>query len=172
MNREILFKAKWLKDKTKWVEGFYLKKQETTYCIMEDYVRNPVKTEHYIAQDHMTDWGLPNQFGFYEVDGETVCQYSNLRDKNKKRIFEYDIIKIHNAESYFNGKIFEGSEYFGVIYYGGTFAIRDTLEECQYNTFKNNTWTLSSIYQYDLEVVGNIFDNPELLKKEIDDEIL
>jgi uncharacterized phage protein (TIGR01671 family) len=165
-----LFKAKWIKGEKPWIDGFYLSRKETTYCFTEDYEKYPVKTLHFIAQECMTDWGLPNDFRFYEVDENTLCKNSELQDRNGKDIFEHDIIKIHNAESYFNGKIFEGSEYFGVIYYAGTFSIRDTLEEYECNTFKNNSWTLSSIYQHDIEVVGNIFDNPELLKKETDNE--
>ena len=36
--REILFKAK-RKDNGKWVEGYYYKMSETTYCFKEDYER-------------------------------------------------------------------------------------------------------------------------------------
>lgn len=44
--REILFKAK-RKDNGKWVEGYYYKMSETTYCFKEDYERKPV-SEHTI----------------------------------------------------------------------------------------------------------------------------
>ena len=62
MEREILFRAK-LKDwkinpeHNRWVEGFYLKRKETTYCFTEDYEKYPVKTLHFIAEECMTDWG-------------------------------------------------------------------------------------------------------------------
>lgn len=65
--REILFKAKQI-DNGKWVEGYYYKMSETTYCFKEDYERKPVPEHHYILQERMTDWGLPNQMIQIEVD--------------------------------------------------------------------------------------------------------
>lgn len=50
--REILFKAK-RKDNGKWVEGYYYKMSETTYCFKEDYERKPVSEHHYILQERM-----------------------------------------------------------------------------------------------------------------------
>ena len=96
--REVLFKAK-LKDwntnpqQNKWVEGYYLSRKETTYCFTEDYERNPVKKLHYIAVDSMTDWGLPNEFRCYEIDPNTLCEFTGmLEGKSKKKIWEHDDI--------------------------------------------------------------------------------
>ena len=81
--REILFRGKWLGN-GEWVEGYYCKISETTYAFAEDYERNPIPV-HYILQEVMTDWGLPNRFNQYEVDPETLCQYTELKDKTKNR---------------------------------------------------------------------------------------
>ena len=73
--RDILFQAK-LKDTNYWVEGFYCSMRETTYCCEEDYKRHPVPLHHLIAVDEMTDWGMPNRLRLYEINTETLCQYT------------------------------------------------------------------------------------------------
>ena len=132
--REILFKAK-LKDwktntqQNKWVGGYYLSKKETTYCFTEDYEKFPVKTLHYIAVDSMIDWGLPNEFRCYEIDPDTLCQYTGLTDRNKNKIWEWDIMRN-------NGNVVE--------FCGDGFCI-------------NGDSSLS--LWVETEVIGNIFDN-------------
>ena len=147
--REILFKAK-LKDwqtnpkHNKWVEGFYCNKQETTYCFESDYEKFPVKTQHYIIQERMLDWGLPNEFRLIEIDPKTVCQYTGMIDFEGNKIWEHDII-----EEGCNGLV--GSVAwdnklgtYGLLGFGEDYVIKDA--------------------QLEWEVVGNIFDNPELIK--------
>ncbi|WP_302602202.1 YopX family protein [uncultured Ruminococcus sp.] len=85
----------------------------------------------------------------WHIDADTVGQYTDLTDKNGTKIFEGDIVKygdtVHNV-------VFEqrnGTAYFGLVY--------STLE------------TLSFGYYQDLkqiEVIGNIYDNPELVGDE------
>ncbi|MGN0595022.1 MAG: YopX family protein [Hominimerdicola sp.] len=77
----------------------------------------------------------------YEVIPETVGQYTGLTDKNGKKIFEGDIIK---AEQWYNCGCYPHTEI-------RTFAVK-----------------IPDIYQIDIvsaEVIGNIHDNPELLKE-------
>ncbi|RGH62005.1 hypothetical protein DXD93_09515 [Ruminococcus bromii] len=90
----------------------------------------------------------------WHIDADTVGQYTDLTDKNGTKIFEGDIVKygdtVHNV-------VFEqrnGTAYFGLVY--------STLE------------TLSFGYYQDLkqiEVIGNIYDNPELLGDENNDKL-
>lgn len=88
----------------------------------------------------------------YPVYADTVGQYTGLTDKNGKKIFEGDIVKYGDTV---HKVVFEqrnGTAYFGLVY--------STLE------------TLSLGYYQDLkqiEVIGNIYDNPELLGEENSD---
>lgn len=146
--REILFRGK-DKDDGNWYEGYYLQLHDTTYCCMpsdnvdEANRLNKENEHHYIVFEQMTDWELPNKHLRAEVLPETVCQYTGLTDKNGRRIFEGDILS-HDGVG--NIKVqFKKSEFLAL---GITHDMFSTL--------------LSSVYK-DCEVIGNIFDNPELI---------
>ena len=149
MNREILFKAK-IKDNGKWVEGYYCKLDETTYCISEDYERHPVPTHHYILHETMTDWGLPNRFLQFEIDPSTICQCTGLTDKNGKKIWENDIVKRTDLHVVSEPSV-------GFIEYD--------LENTSFLIHWMDKVEYSPTYHWKdrLEVIGNIFDNSDLL---------
>ena len=46
---------------------------------------------HYITVDSITDWGLPNEFRYYEIATDTLCQYTYQNDVNGNKIWENDI---------------------------------------------------------------------------------
>ena len=149
--REILFKAKRV-DNGEWVEGYYYKMSETTYCFKEDYERKPVPEHHYILQERMADWGLPNQMVQIEIDPETLCQFTGLYDKNGKRIWESNVVwLVYNGEEHMYQIVWDNSELDfkatnGEENYGSNFEYLLCCDE--------------------IEVIGNIFDNPELLQEE------
>ena len=146
MNREILFKAK-RKDNGKWVEVYYCKLDETTYCILEDYERHPVPTHHYILHETMTDWGLPNRFLQFEINPETLCQYTGFTDKNGRKIWESDIVYIRNS----------GLSGYGVIKYeNGNLVLVDAKRKRTYSMYG----------EWKIRKDGNIFDNADLLEVE------
>lgn len=91
--------------------------------------------------------------GGYEVITETVREYVGLSDKNSKNIFEADIVKV---KLYQNG----GWKYcIGVI---------DFMQSaCGYWIYVQNGYNVAlSDSQKDIEVIGNIYENPELLEVE------
>lgn len=121
--REILFRGK-RKTDGEWIFGNLLRTDDDGICIIQNHVPR-----------HL----LKN----YEVDPETVCQYTGLTDKNGRNIFEGDIL-LHDSVG--NVKVqFEKSEFLAV---GISHDMFSTL--------------LSSIYK-DCEIIGSIFDNPELI---------
>lgn len=147
--REILFRAKQIENRN-WVEGYYIRQDETTYCFKEDYESHPENTKHYIVFDMPTDWGLPNRHLMAEIDPETLCQYTGLTDKNGERVFIGDIIRCTRGCPH---EVIWLKEYAGT-YIGGMPAVYlSGLRE-------GYAWTGKE------EKIGNIFDDPELLKGE------
>lgn len=147
--REILFRAK-RTDNGEWINGYYVRQDETSYCFKEDYESHPENTKHYIAFDMQTDWGLPNRHIVTEIDPETLCQYTGLTDKNGKKVFIGDIIRCSKGCPH---EVIWLQEY-GGTYIGGMPAVYLS------DLFKGYAWTGEE------EKIGNIFDDPELLKGE------
>jgi hypothetical protein len=85
---------------------------------------------------------------FWEVRSNTVCQFTGKYDKNKERIWENDIVKIDGKDGVFTVEWDEDTARFciPVSWYKVGF------EELCFD---------------EIEVVGNIFDNPELLEVEV-----
>lgn len=134
--REILFKAKRI-DNGKWVEGYYLRKY--------DLLGNE---EHVIFHtDSYKVWE------YAEIDSKTLCQFTGLCDKNGKRIWENDILMAHLDEFYPEDVTCETVEWnvAGWVTHEANNVDRQYLDEFDTEHF---------------EVVGNIFDNPELLQEE------
>lgn len=141
--REILFKGKRL-DNGEWVEG--------AYCsIVCDDSFTPM-----IERPCIVDL----EFGFwYEVDPDTVSQFTGLCDKNNVRIFEGDIVHILGD---WESENWRGVNYNALIAFidGGFCAIDGTIEEHGFRRY-----ALARM-DFTLEVIGNIHDNPELLEVE------
>lgn len=149
--REILFKAK-RKDNGEWVEGQYA---YTTNPLTED--GKPIK--HLICNG-------TNIFNDL-IDPDTLCQYTGLTGKDGKKIWENDILRY----SYdYDGSPFlkDGEEIkyrVGAVFWSewrGSWAV------CGRG---NKKCTNNDVFKYNrnpnrTEVIGNIFDNPELLEVE------
>lgn len=94
----------------------------------------------------------------YEVIPETVGQYTGLNDKDGKMIFEGDVVKAYD-ETYDNGF----AEVKGKVFFNcGSFDI--DVEDVGY----------IPLYSYgteNIEVIGNIHDNQELLKGERENDL-
>lgn len=146
MKDRYLFKAKRIKD-GQWVEGYLVYSFTGAPFIITEY-------DHILA--------LVTRC---EVDPETICQCAGLKDKNGDLIWEGDII---HKPSYTDYDAYANSEaYTGRIQYeDGGWSVEITRP--------NGSVCVSPIiemiaYSKDIEhseVIGNIFDNPELLSEE------
>ena len=96
-------------------------------------------------------WGTTNNVpNMKEVLPETVCQFTGLHDKNGRKIFEGDILGGFLDEEYPEHEtvvVVEWHENMWVTRQGK--YLPDLLELCDLDCF---------------EVIGNIYDNPELLE--------
>ncbi len=132
--REVLFRGKRISN-SKWVEGFMYSQHFPLEFRDDFYIRC-----------YDTD---------YLVIPETVGQFTGLTDKNGVRIFEGDIVRY--AERRLGGE--DVSVAFPVTFDEGGF--------CAHHYFLNN-WLRNGLggntKLEGIEVIGNIHDNPELLK--------
>ena len=125
--REILFRGK-RTDNGEWVEGYV----GVAFTIDEN---KKVKTRHFTALDCL---GWSSQV---IVSDETIGQYTGLKDKNDRKIFEGDVVKHYNA-------VYEISYITKYARFAG----------------RNSGCIFAGIPLGNTEVIGNIHDNPELLK--------
>ena len=137
--REILFRAKRI-DNGEWVEGQYA------------FILNPL-TESGEPIKHLICNGT-NIFND-EIDPETICQYTGKTDEQGKKIFEGDIVGFIDLYSTESG--YSESSCLGKVIW--------SKEECCFhvtNRLSAESWEVLD----ECMVVGNVFDNPELLKGE------
>lgn len=156
--REILFKAKRVNN-GEWVEGYYLRDQY-----------------HIGGKDIIFYRKDSDRFTVYtdRIDIETLCQFTGLTDKNGNKIWENDILMCHGnpkdlvkaAFGEFGVRNIEtGSIVDKVVGWHYEVVPTDTISRCE-----PFCWSMPLTKDYidrcEMEVVGNIFDNPELLQEE------
>lgn len=124
-----------VKDNGKWVEGYYIKRY--------DLLGNE---EHLIFHaDSYKVWECA------EIDPETLCEFTGLCDKNGKRIWENDVVWL----------VCDGKEHiYQIVWDNSELDFKATKGEENYGT--NYEYLLCCD---EIEVIGNIFDNPELLQE-------
>ena len=164
MNREILFRAK-RKDNGEWVEGYYIYYIKRTICLFGDSVK-PEDEQHVIMQDGFSDWNMPRGTVVHEIDQETLCQYTGLTDKNGKKIWENDIVRYtfdYPSETATENGLKERISSVFWSEWRGSWSV--------YADERKGKGMNNDLFKYarngnTVEIIGNIFDNPELLEVE------
>ncbi len=148
MEYRYLFKAKRI-DNGEWITGYLLVKKKDFYICEKPY---ECMDEYSSLNGQSYGFG-----GFKFVDPSTICQCTGLKDKNRKLIWEKDIV---------DGHIKRGAAFLNCLVLWNESKARFDVRAKGYNfpmTLDEVTGDIS-VGGLDYEVVGNQFDNPELLE--------
>ena len=133
--REIMFRGK-RTDGKGWMYGYYS--------------FNPTTNIHWIRTPRTTYWDEDM------IAPSTVGQYTGLKDKNGKRIFEGDIV----AQNWYDYDEPRDDSFGKVVFceYDCSFSVMDVNKDGFMPLGRCGS------YHWEVEVIGNIHDNPEMLK--------
>ena len=140
MEDRYLFKAK-RTDNEEWVTGSLITCEDGTCKIATRYLDDSANIAILIC--------------VYDVDRETICQCTGLKDKNGKLIWENDIVAYWDAYNTENGQT--EMDCIGKVVWDDetiSFQVTNRLSAESYEVLD------------ECSVIGNIFDNPELLESE------
>lgn len=138
--KEILFKAR-LKDGTGWV----------FWDIYGGLTSHTGKSKRY---DRKTQHGISYYYTVtqmvLQIDMDTISLSTGFKDKNKKRVFDGDIVKVSLIGS--------GREYIGEI-------ARNQGGLCVVESVSGDDYPLSTFCPQEMEIVANAYDNPSYIKE-------
>lgn len=120
-----------------WVYGYYV----AGFNIYEEPMHLIFDPTTIFHNDGRTD-------GFEEIDVSTLCEHTGLSDKNECNIWENDIVTIPSEDGFF------------VVHWSDTEACFE-----MENDKESLVVTFDHYWAYEVEVVGNVYDNSEFLPK-------
>ena len=138
MSREILFKGK-REDNGEWVEGDLIREQD---------ILGKINTRIYQIKGD-------GAYQMHEIDPDTVCQYTGLTDMHGNKILENDICAAPDSMRAICKICYGEYDNNSINKHIGFF----TAWEKKWSYFRQDLGFWASR----IEVIGNIFDNPELM---------
>ena len=148
--REILFRGKRMNN-GEWAEGYLYEHEPALVGIVSEN-DVPESSKWFIARTGFADWNMPRPVEFVEVDPSTVCQYTGLKDKHGKQIWEGDVLRSRYDDLYPDDESIEVVKWFRNGWH------------IQQGEYTPDAMDGDGVMPYS-EVIGNVHDNPELLEK-------
>ena len=133
--REIKFRG-FNRKNNEWIYGFYLQNRGA----------------HFVCPDEFADG---KSWDDYEIDPDTLGQFTGLQDKNGKNIFERDIVEVISLR--YGYKDFMEKMLCEIVYDNDLCCF-------DFFAFDRQRCMCTTILDAEIKVIGNIFDNKNLLK--------
>jgi uncharacterized phage protein (TIGR01671 family) len=141
MEDRYLYRAKRF-DNGEWVQGVPFEIEAKQVILIKD--NENLLRVHYLEENMWTA-----EIYAIEVDASTICQCTGLKDKNGKLIWENDIVVCRD---------FTEEKY--------VIAWKQDEACFEYQQYGCSIMNFEQLSGCEVEVIGNIFDNPELLESE------
>lgn len=138
-------------DVVRWIYGAYVKHLPYTPAAISDGPIPDSDYEYAIVHDGFSDWQMPRDLEITPIRPETVGEYTGLHDQNGKEIYEGDILQDEEGDLY--EVEFDDGQFQPVLRDGGAPVVSERIVD---------------IADYS-SVIGNIWENPELLEARDDD---
>lgn len=151
MRNDILFKAKAIEEGMDWLIGSIV----VTDIIPNSLFPISMPTDHYQIMHYCADDPRRAGWKLFDIDPNTICQFTGLIDKNGNKVWEGDIVCFDDTPYSIYASAYTGE----VVRYKGCWCVKHKL----YDHYVYPPLFRDDFADRKTEVLGNKFDNPELL---------